>query len=186
MSQKKILIVLINKRVVNKADDLMKEFEKIYNIHFEKIFRFVYRLIGDLHKAEDITQDTFLKLYNYLKNNENINHPQSWLYQVSANLSKNHIKRNNIYRRLISKNETITTTSDDNLEDNILQSEKISMFRYALKKLSVRDQVLLQLYRDGLSYKEIAEISNVKITSVGKMLSRAISKCTRLIEKELL
>ncbi len=53
----------------------MNDFEKIYNNHFEKIFKFVYRLIGDLHKAEDITQDTFLKLYYYLKNNNNISYP---------------------------------------------------------------------------------------------------------------
>lgn len=164
----------------------MNDFEKIYNNHFEKIFKFVYRLIGDLHKAEDITQDTFLKLYYYLKNNNNISYPQSWLYRVAANMSKNHIKRNNIYRRLISKHEKIPTSIDDSIEDNILQSEKINIFRRALKKLSVRDQVLLQLYRDGLSYKEIAEISKIKMASVGKMLSRAISKCAIQIEKEQL
>ncbi len=101
-------------------------------------------------------------------------------------MSKNHIKRNNIYRRLISKHEKIPTSIDDSIEDNILQSEKINIFRRALKKLSVRDQVLLQLYRDGLSYKEIAEISKIKMASVGKMLSRAISKCAIQIEKEQL
>ena len=43
----------------------MKDFNEIYNLYFEKIFKFVYRLLGDPGKAEDIAQDTFLKLYYY-------------------------------------------------------------------------------------------------------------------------
>ena len=164
----------------------MKDFNELYNQHFERIFKFVYRLLGDQAKAEDITQDTFVKLYHHLKENNNIIHPQSWLYRVATNLSKNNLKRNNTYFRLISKNITTTETMDNSLEGRVLENEEIKLFRNTLKKLPVRDQVLLQLYQDGMTYKEISQITNIKKTSVGKLLSRAISKCRKQIKKDYL
>jgi len=164
----------------------MSDFNELYNLHFEKLFKFVYRLLGDSAKAEDITQDTFLKLYYYFKENNKLTYPKSWLYRVAANLSNNHIKRNNTYLRLISKNKTTSDTIDNSLEESILENEEAKLFRNALKKLPARDQVLLQLYRDGLSYKEISQIAKIKTTSVGKLLSRAISKCTKQINKDFL
>ncbi len=164
----------------------MKDFNELYNQHFGKIFRFVYRLLGDSGKAEDIAQDTFLKLYNYLRENNNITHPKSWLYRVAANLSKNYLRRNNTYFSLISKNISTNDSVDQSLDESILENEQAKLFSNALKKLPARDQVLLQLYRDGLSYKEISQITKIKITSVGKLLSRAILKCAKQIKKDFL
>ncbi len=162
----------------------MLVFEKIYNQHFEKIYRFAYHLIGDQCQAEDITQETFVKFYYYLNKKKDIINPKSWLYQVAANLSKNHLKRKNMFRRILSETSGKITYIDDGLEDNIIQSEKIKLLRNALQKLSSRDQILLQLYKDDLSYKEIAEITKIKQKYVGTYLSRAIIKCAKLFEKE--
>ena len=158
--------------------------EKIYNLHFEKIYRFVYHLIGDQCQAEDITQETFVKLYYQINNDENIVNPKSWLYQVASNLSKNFIKRKNILRRILSESSARTDNIDDSLEENVIRSEKIKLLRKLLQKLSARDQILLQLYNDDLSYKEIAEISKIKEKYVGTYISRAIIKCSKLFKKE--
>lgn len=163
---------------------LMMVFEKIYNLHFEKIYRFVYHLIGDQCQAEDITQETFVNLYYYLNKKKDIINPKSWLYQVAANLSKNFIKRKSIIRRILSETSALAANFDDGLEDSIIQSERIKLLRKALQKLSARDQILLQLYKDDLSYKEIAEITKIKQKYVGTYLSRAIIKCAKLFEKE--
>ena len=161
-------------------------FDEIYNIHFEKIYNFVYQLVGDQCQAEDITQETFVKLYYYRNNNENIKNPKSWLYKVAANSSKNYLKRKYILHRILSKTNIIASNIDEEIEDNIIRAEKIKLLRKILQELSARDQILLQLYNDGLSYKEIAEAANIKEEYVGTYISRAIIKCSNFIEKEQL
>lgn len=141
-------------------------------------------MIGDQYQAEDITQETFIKLYHSLGKNETIINHKAWLYKVASNLCKNKIRRKSVFRRMISKNPNPIENMENNGEENILQSEKIEIFRKVLSKLSPREQILLQLYKDGFSYHEISEVTNIKKDHVGTVLSRAIIKCSKLIDKE--
>ena len=57
------------------------------------------------------------------------------------------------------------------------------MIRIALNAMNEEDRKLLVLYSEGYSYKEIAEISGMKFSSVGKTLSRALKKMKEVINK---
>ena len=163
----------------------MKNFNELYNLHFEKIFKFAYRLIADQAKAEDIAQDTFLKLYYHLRENKNIANPKSWLYKVASNLSINHIKRTKHYQE-ITREQLKDQNQDFNFEEDFERKERIKLVKKAVQKIPVRDRILLNLHYDGVSYKDIAEIINVSDTSVSKMLIRAINKVSKILKAEKL
>lgn len=157
-------------------------FDEIYSSHFEEIYRFTYRFLGNAEKAEDITQDAFTELVRQMNGSAEIRNPRAWLYKVAANLAKNLIRRGRQYRDIL---EEKSRHPDEiaNPEEHLEQTEQKQLLFRALADLPVRDQVLIQLYKQGLTYREIAEIAEIKETSVGKMLSRAIDKCANKIKQ---
>ena len=157
------------------------EFNQAYKEYYRLIYIFVYRMIGDKNYAMDITQETFVKLHNYMSGSNSLENPRAWLYRVAANISNNHFKRNSTFNRIIRGIQK--DLQYDNIESELINIEKKMLVRNALKKLSSKDRTILQLYQDGFSYAEIADIMNIKKTAVGKTLSRAIEKCAGYIER---
>jgi RNA polymerase sigma-70 factor (ECF subfamily) len=157
------------------------EFDQAYKEYFRQIYIFAYRIIGDKNYAMDITQETFVKLHNYMSGSNSLENPRAWLYRVAANISNNHLKRNSIFNRIIRGIQK--DSQYDNIESELINIEEKMLVRNALKKLSSKDRTILQLYQDGFSYTEIAEIMNIKKTAIGKTLSRAIEKCAGYIER---
>ncbi len=157
------------------------EFNKLYREYYRSIYTFAYRMTGDSNYAMDITQETFLKLYNYLNESNTIVNPRAWLYRVAANISNNQLNRNSIFDRIIKIIRFDSHYSD--IESSLINMEEKFLVKKALEKLSKRDRTILQLYQDGLSYDEMAEVMKIKKTAIGKTLSRAIEKCNRHIER---
>lgn len=161
------------------------EFEELYLKYYEVIYRFSFRLTGISERAEDITQETFLKLYIYLNSEKTIKNPKAWLYKVASNLSINQIKRAKQHQAIIS--ERLKYNSPNfNVEQDYEKKERIILIRKAMHKIPVRDRILLNLHYDGVTYKDIAEIINVNKTSVSKILLRTISKVSKILKSEKL
>lgn len=157
------------------------EFDQLYREYYRSIYTFAYRMTGDSNYAMDITQETFLKLHNHMNESITLENPRAWLYRVAANISNNHLKRTSIFNRIIKVIRPDSQYND--IESGLINMEEKILVKKALEKLSARDRTILQLYQDGLSYAEMAEVMKIKKTAVGKTLSRAIEKCTGYIER---
>jgi RNA polymerase sigma-70 factor, ECF subfamily len=167
-------------------------FSHFYRLHYHRIYRYLYRLTWDSFEAEDIAQETFFRLNRLLEalsaeNNGNEEPPDyilPWLYRVSTNLGRNLLKRKRKFSDILQNIgiQHMNRTSTDS-ESRYIQSEKITLLKSSLERLSTRDRILLMLYMDGLSYAEMAEIAEVKKSSVGKFLSRAIQRCANKIKE---
>jgi RNA polymerase sigma factor (sigma-70 family) len=157
-------------------------FDELYETYYEQIFRYSCRLMGDVERAEDITQDTFARLIDALNAQKTIENPRAWLYTVATNLGRNLLRRRTQYEQILDETKD-ELQGDNNPEQVSIQNEQKQQVLNVLAELPVRDQVLIQLYRQGLSYREIALITGIRQTSVGKMLSRAIEKCADKIQK---
>jgi len=158
------------------------KFEELYKTYFEVIYKYSFRILGQTDMAEDMTQETFVKLYDHFNSGQNLNNPKAWLYIVASNLCYNQLRRKKTYHQII-ENNFIPNKNESNLEEEFIKQEEQTEIRKALKKLPIRDQMLLQLYQDELSYAEIAEVLKIKKTSVGKLLSRAIKKCAQNVNR---
>ncbi|MFC2140787.1 RNA polymerase sigma factor [Acidobacteriota bacterium] len=163
-------------------------FNRLYNLYYQKIYRFVYRLSGDPFETEDILQETFIRLDHCLRTKPDIlDYITAWLYRVASNLWCNQAKRKQKHHEIVNEfgnnHQNHNSHSDNNVETRYIQTEKISSVRTIVKQLPTRDQILLMLYQDGLSYAEMAKVIKVKKTSIGKLLSRAIEKCAKKINE---
>ena len=156
------------------------QFEKLYTDFFHPIYRYSFRLLGSEASAEDITQKTFLQLYSCIHSDNGLHNPKAWLYRVASNLCFNSLKRDKKFRE-ISREYLPENGGEAGPEKIFMKNEQHRQIFEAIGALKSRDQILIHLYQEGMTYSEISEITNIKKSSVGKILSRAIDRCARNI-----
>lgn len=162
--------------------DFDSDFIKLYEWIFPGIYRFVFRLIGNEAEAEQISQQTFTKLYAYFKKNNFIKIQKAFVYRIAHQLCIDVLRKKQKEIK-INKSERFKNQTLINPQDNYIRNQQISIVRSAIQKLAPRDQRCVLLYQEGYSYSEIAEIAKININSVGQILSRATNKLAQIIKE---
>lgn len=153
----------------------MNNFEFTYREYYQQVFRLARKLTNDSELAADIAQEVFTDLYSQMKKQKEIRSLRSWLFKVTNNKCIDQLKKE---RKMFVKNQP----TDRNLQiEDETEPDFSLVVQKAINQLKGNDRLLIILYSEGLSYKEIAEISRMNFTSVGKTLARALKK----LEKEL-
>ncbi len=168
------------KCLYRKQPDL-KPFEDIYRQHYTMIYRLVLKFITDRHEAEDIVQDVFMKLYVEFCDQRAVEYPKTWLYRVATNTCINAVSRRREFCAIDSQ-AVHSLTNDENVTGQLEAGEQRKMIHQALSRLENQERIIIVLYSEGLSYKEIAEVSGMKFTSVGKTISRTLDKLKLLLK----
>ena len=131
----------------------------------DSIFRFVKKNLRDEHRAEDIIQDTFAKMW---EKHETVNYAKakSYLYTTAYHTMLDIIKKN---KRLSIEEEIETTSHTFNQYSDISE-----VLEKAIQRLpsSQRSSLMLRDY-EGYSYKEIEEITGLKQSQVKVYIYRA-------------
>ena len=149
----------------------MNTFEHIYNEQYRPMFRVAKKMVNCNQIASDIVQDVFISLYQKLNNGDIIRQPAAWLYRATYNKCIDHFRVQSSF----SDNSILENcyANDDFQSD---KSEMIYTVNNVLSKMNPSEKLLTILYSEGLSYKEIAEVTGIKQTSVGKTLARTLQK----------
>jgi RNA polymerase sigma factor (sigma-70 family) len=157
-------------------------FEQLYQKHYRQIYAFCYRSIDQREKVGDLTQETFLRLYNRMKkSNPPIENPRAWLYKVAGNLCLNEL---NVSRRRteIIQELPLEKTDRNNPETLLVEEERFQLLQKVLQDLKPEHRLLVMMYQDGLSYREMAEATGIPENSIGKTLWRSIDKIAQIIK----
>jgi RNA polymerase sigma-70 factor, ECF subfamily len=157
--------------------------------HHSPLIGFLYRMTdGDQTLAEDLAQESFLKVMHAI---DQFQHPRPfkpWLYQIATNLVRDHYKRADT-RRAIGMSEEVELTGDDEPlpEDMLVLDAEVQQVVVALRSLPdhQRETVTLRYYQ-GLSLGEIAEALDVPVGTVKSRLSLGLGRLREiLMEREL-
>lgn len=187
MESKTILDSVLVNNYINGNE---KSLEILIIRHKQRIFSFILSKVSDREVAEDIFQDTFVKVINTLKRGAYSEEGKflPWVMRISHNLIIDHFRRN---KRLPKFNNTndfdiFDVLSDDMLsaENQIIKSQILDDVRNLIEELpdDQKEVLLMRMYRD-MSFKEIAENTDVSInTALGRM-RYALINLRKLIEK---
>lgn len=169
-------------------------FEEIIHRHKNKVFAYISLYIRDQSLAEDIFQDTFLKVIQSVKSGRYYDNGKflSWVMRIAHNLIIDHFRRikqmntvsNDDYESDIFNSRRF---ADDNIEDNLIKRQVQKDVRKMITQLpeDQREVVILRHYA-GLSFKEIAEITEVSInTALGRMRYALINLRKIMEEKKI-
>ena len=144
------------------------------------LYQYLMAVFGNPAEAEDLTQESFLRLYSSLQDGQTIRNLRFWIFRVAHNLAMDRRKHNQFIRPLDadSWDELVALLPDNGLnpEQDILRREKYSRLFDGLKRLSLHERQALYLRSRGFKYDEIAEIMAVGSSTVGEYLRRGIKK----------
>lgn len=147
----------------------METFEKIYNDNYEAMFRVARKMVYDADVVSDIVQEVFIYFFDKVNRGEKVRYPKSWLYRATYNKCVD-------YWREKKRFENIDLIEVNVIEEDDNNSAAKAALNQVLDKLKPDERFLVVLYSEGLSYKEMAEVTEIKFTSVGKTLSRILKK----------
>jgi RNA polymerase sigma-70 factor (ECF subfamily) len=134
------------------------------------VFRYLDRASGDPELAQDLAQETFLRL---LRRGALPESPGAWLASVAMNLLRNEKSKQARRRRLDSPGRAIGAHSEGPEPPEPERGEERKRARAALDRLPERERDLLLLRAEGLSYRELADALGLADASVGTLLARA-------------
>jgi RNA polymerase sigma-70 factor (ECF subfamily) len=176
-------------------------FEEIVERYHGKVFQLVYRYIGDYDEACDLTQDTFVRAYGAWREFRGESQIYTWLYRIAINLCHNHQKKLQRRRRVEHASLDHRESEPDDkasggqwnsreVEDwrplplQVLESQELRVrLHEALRDLPDNYRTVIIL-RDieGLTYEEIARVTDCTLETIKSRLFRARNAIRRLME----
>jgi RNA polymerase sigma-70 factor (ECF subfamily) len=173
-----------------------RSFDVLVERYQARLLNFVYRIIGDRERAEDLVQEVFIRVHRHLGRFDRSKKFSTWIYTIASNLGKNELR--NRARNPLVLFTSITQGWDD--EERPLEFEDPSarpddQFRKRQVKELVEQSVakLPKHHREvfvlreieGRSYEEIAEITRCNLGTVKSRLNRARNSFAEIIEPGL-
>ena len=176
---------LIDKYILGDENSL----EILINRHKSKIFNFIFSKVMNRDTAEDIFQETFIKVIKTLKNGVYNEEGKflSWVMRISHNLIIDYFRKHNRMPKFEANDDydvfQFITDNSPNAENNLIKNQVVNDIKNLITELpeDQKEVLNMRLYRD-MSFKEIAEITGVSInTALGRM-RYAIINLRKMIE----
>ena len=151
----------------------------------DKLFRLALRITLNREEAEDIVQDTLMKLWNQRDEWSAIQNMETYSMTICRNLSLDAIEKKE--RQNISLDETAHDRPDTSRtqDEELMKQQQLNTVMHIIRQLPEKQRTIMQL-RDieGKSYQEIADIMSINVSDVKVNLFRARQKVVGSINKE--
>jgi RNA polymerase sigma-70 factor (ECF subfamily) len=176
------------------AEGNQEAIEILINRHKKRVFTYILLTVKNNHLAEDIFQDTFIKVIKSLKSGQYVENGKfiSWVLRISHNLIIDHFRKEKLLNTTSNDDYEMDLFnsprfSEENIEDKIIFEQITSDVRLLIEELPAdQRQVIIMRHFQGLSFKEIAEQTNVSInTALGRM-RYALINLRKIIEQKQL
>lgn len=152
-----------------------KEYDRIIKLYLDPVYRVALSCCKNRYDAEDIVQNTFLKLLNSDIQFESEEHIRKWLIRVAINES------NTMWRSVWKKK--VSFPEEINLSEEFSSPEKSELF-YAVQKLPIKYREVVHLYYyEEYSIKEIKDILHISESAIQTRLMRARRKLKQQLKE---
>ena len=151
-------------------------FEEAFTLHHRTVFRAARSVVHDPGLAEDVTQETFIRLYHHQDSILNDEMLRPWLIRVAINVAKNTIRGQ---VRANTRDESYVKEQGERIssvETDYEEAAGISEINRCLGRIKEPLRSCLILKQQGLSYKEIAASLELNESSIGTFVARARSE----------
>lgn len=174
-----ILTTLTDEQLVRKyIDGNNKAFDTLLHRHKSKLFSYIMRIVKNKDLADDIFQETFVKIIMTFRQGRYIESGKfsAWLSRIAHNLIIDHFRQEKAENNMSSDDEDINLLNrrdlcEENIEDMMVNDQIKADVRRIIDALpEPQKEVLVMRYYNDMSFKEIAETTGVSInTALGRM-----------------
>jgi RNA polymerase sigma-70 factor (ECF subfamily) len=151
----------------------------LFERHHEWVYSLCYRLTGDSSMADDLVQESFLRVLRYSSGFAERAAFRTWLYRLVRNVCYDHMKGE---RRARDRTDLVASGQMDERQDHEEADPRLGAIRRALYKLSPEKREVLVLSRyEGLSYAEIAERCETTVGAIKVRAHRAMRELREIV-----
>ncbi len=167
-------------------------FAELMRRYDRRLQNFVHRTVGDRERAEDLVQETFVRVYRHLHRFDQARKFSTWIYTIAGNLAKNELR--NRARNPLVLFQTVTRNWDADFrplewEDPKTRPDDLYRRRFLREKVNEAVDELPDHHRtvfvlrelQGKTYEEIADITGCNLGTVKSRLNRARNSFARII-----
>jgi RNA polymerase sigma-70 factor (ECF subfamily) len=146
-------------------------FKKVFIPYHQKLYRIAYRIVQDAASAEDIVQDTFIKLWNKRDEMQSIDNTEAFAIIILRNTCLDHLRKTKNDRYTDYDTDMPETTS---LSKQIEVQDEAEKIKYLINKLPDQQrQVMMMKHWDEYSDEEIEQVTGLSAGNIRVILSRA-------------
>jgi RNA polymerase sigma-70 factor, ECF subfamily len=169
-----------------------RAFNELVERYQARLLNFVYRTTGDRERAEDLVQETFIRVYRHIHRFDQSKKFSTWIYTIASNLAKNELRNRSRNPLVLFQTIKKNWGADDRpleWEDSTYRPDDLFRKRH-LKQLvdSVVEElpthhreVFVLREIEGKTYEEIADITGCNLGTVKSRLNRARNNFAQLI-----
>ncbi len=165
-------------------------FDELVARYKDPLTNFVMRFVGDPEGANDIVQDTFVRVFRNRSSYRPVAKFSTWIYTIATNLSKSHLRRKKLLRILTftggsDERNPILEVADESARADLLVDAGIKEERiqHALDRLSTKHREVIVLREiQELSYEEIAAVTGVNVGTVKSRINRARERLQEMLK----
>jgi len=155
-------------------------FDLLVKRYKDPLMNFVYRFLGNATEAEDVVQETFLRLFKNKHYYKEIAKFSTWIYTIAGNLAKTELRKRK-RKKFFSINQHHADERDFELPDTNATPDQATeslitdqIIQDAINRLSPKfKEVIILRDIQGLSYEEISEVIEVPLGTVKSRVNRA-------------
>lgn len=151
-------------------------FKEIFDKNSKKIFHLCYGYTGDQDAANDLLQETFLKVWQNLEKFRNKSLISTWIYRIAVNTCLTYLRS----EKKQGKDELTDNIIENKVEEHSEKNEQIALLYQSIAKLEENDRLIITMVLDELPYAEIAEISGISEGNLRVKIHRIKQKLTEL------
>lgn len=163
-------------------------FSELVDAYKNLVYTLAYRMLGNREEAEEVSQDTFIKIFKSLSHFKGDSKFSTWIYRVTYNTCLDRIKqnkRNNIFVD-IDHVKNIAFVNMNNALDKMVQEERRALIKKCLNSLPAHDGGLLTLfYFEEQSLAEMEKTLDIPVSTIKVQLHRARKKLAKVFGKNL-
>jgi RNA polymerase sigma-70 factor (ECF subfamily) len=169
-----------------------RAFGELVRRYDNRLVNFVYRTVGDRERAQDLVQETFVRVYRHLHRFDQSKKFSTWIYTIASNLAKNELR--NRSRNPLVLFQTLKQNWDADhrpleWEDTQFKPDDLFRKRFLREKVEAAVDQLPEHHRmvfvlrelQGKTYEEIAEITGCNLGTVKSRLNRARNNFAQII-----
>lgn len=159
-----------------------------------KVFNTCLSFVPNKEDAEDIAQEVFVEIYSSIKKFKGDSKLSTWIYRISVNKSLEFIRKKSTKKRFgfmqsitggdipIDKTSYFTEFNHPGIQ--LENKEKQELLFNAINKLPEAQKVVFTLHKvDGMSYKEVSEVTEKSVPSIESLLFRAKKNLQKILTK---
>lgn len=146
---------------------------------------YINNIVHDIHIAEELTEDTFIRLVVRRPADKGNSSFKTWLYTMGRNRAIDYLRHNKHRQEVPLDAYTVNTVTSNSVEELYFREEKWRAVHLALGKLKPDyQQVLWLIYFENFSCKQVAKVMKKKVHTVEVLVSRARKALSEELRKE--